>query len=103
LIRLEGGAFLIDTPGLREIRLWAEEASVESAFDEIAIAAAGCRFPDCSHKAEPGCAVLAAVESGEIEESRWRSYEKLTAEVRQMDKKAIRKLSRQMRQYKQTW
>jgi ribosome biogenesis GTPase / thiamine phosphate phosphatase len=103
LIRLPGGAFLIDTPGLREIQLWAEQESVESTFDEIATAAARCRFSDCGHKGEPGCAVLAAVEAGTIDEGRWRSFEKLTSEVRQLDKKAIRRMSREMRQYKQKW
>lgn len=103
LIPLPGGAFLIDTPGLREIQLWAGEDSVESTFDEIAQAATRCRFSDCSHKGEPGCAVAAAVESGEIDQGRWRNYEKLTSELRQMDKKALKRLSIQMRRNKQKW
>jgi ribosome biogenesis GTPase len=104
LIRLPNGALLIDTPGLREIQLWADETSVQDTFDEIAVAAASCRFSDCSHKGEPGCAVLAAVQSGEIDERRWRNYEKLTSEVRQLDKKALAKMTRQIRQhYRRKW
>jgi ribosome biogenesis GTPase len=62
LIALPTGAFLIDTPGLREVQLWAGEESVSAVFDDIAALAAGCRFVDCAHLSEPGCAVRASVD-----------------------------------------
>ena len=103
LIELPSGAFLIDTPGLREIQLWAGEESVEDTFEDIAAHATACRFRDCGHNGEPGCAVAIALQSGELDESRWRSYGKLTSEVRQLDKKALKKLHKDRHQYKQTW
>jgi ribosome biogenesis GTPase len=104
MIRLPSGAFLIDTPGLREIQLWVDEESVQSAFEDIAEAAAACRFSDCSHRTEPGCAVLAAVEAGRIDEKRWNNYEKLTSEAGKPDIRTMRKITKEMRRhYKQKW
>ena len=103
LIELPSGAFLIDTPGLREIQLWAGEESVEDTFDDIVARAAACRFRDCQHNGEPGCAVAMALKSRELNESRWRNYGKLSAEVRQVDKKTLKKLHKDRHQYKQTW
>lgn len=77
----EGGA-LIDTPGTRELQLWAGADSVEQAFDDIAAAAAECRFRDCSHKNEPGCAVQRAIRDGTLALERWESYGKLLREAR---------------------
>jgi ribosome biogenesis GTPase len=82
LISLPGGAALIDTPGMRELQLWASEESVDAVFDEIAEAAAGCRYRDCTHSGEPGCAVEEALRSGALTEDRLRSYRKLQAEAR---------------------
>jgi ribosome biogenesis GTPase len=73
---------MIDTPGMRELQLWAGRESLDSAFDEVAELAADCRFRDCTHAAEPGCAVRAAIETGALGEDRWRSYRKLLAEAR---------------------
>jgi len=81
LLPLPQGGALIDTPGMRELQLWAGQDSLDSAFAEIAALAAGCRFRDCSHVVELGCAVRAAVEAGELETSRWESYRKLRAEI----------------------
>lgn len=81
LVRLPSGALFIDTPGLRELALWADSGTVNSAFPEIEALAASCRFRDCTHSKEPGCAVRAAVESGEIEQSRYESYIDLQKEV----------------------
>ena len=66
LIPLPQGWVLIDTPGLREVQLWADEAAVANAFTEIEALASGCRFRDCTHTAEPGCAVRAAVDPGRL-------------------------------------
>jgi ribosome biogenesis GTPase / thiamine phosphate phosphatase len=82
LIPLALGGALIDTPGMRELQLWAGQESVETAFDEIARFAAECRYRDCSHSGEPGCAVAAAVEAGQVSPERWQSYGKLVAEAR---------------------
>lgn len=82
LMPLPGGGALIDTPGMRELQLWAGEESVTEVFDEIAAAAESCRFGDCRHAGEPGCAVEAAVRSGAISAERWGSYRKLIAEAR---------------------
>jgi ribosome biogenesis GTPase len=81
LIPLPVGGALIDTPGLRELQLWAGAESVEQTFDEIAAAGAGCRFRDCSHHGEPGCAVRRALDAGAIAPERWASYRKLRAEA----------------------
>lgn len=82
LIPLPGGGAVIDNPGMRELQLWAGEESLEEVFEEIAALAAQCRFLDCSHSSEPGCAVQAALERGELDSARWASYRKLEAELR---------------------
>lgn len=82
LLPLPGGGALIDTPGLRELQLWAGAESIEQTFDEVAAAAQACRFRDCSHTTEPGCAVRAALDSGVIAPERWQSYRKLLGEAR---------------------
>jgi ribosome biogenesis GTPase len=78
---LDGGALLIDTPGMREFGLIGTDDGVETNFAEIAALSGHCRFPDCSHLHEPGCAVLAALAAGEIEEDRYQSYLKLRKEA----------------------
>ncbi|GGZ32161.1 ribosome small subunit-dependent GTPase A [Streptomyces poonensis] len=80
LLALPGGGVLIDTPGLRGVGLWDAETGVGQVFAEIQELAADCRFHDCAHIAEPGCAVLAAVESGALPERRLDSYRKLLRE-----------------------
>jgi ribosome biogenesis GTPase len=82
LIRLPGNAWLIDTPGMRELGLLASETSVDLAFPEIAALAAQCRFGDCRHEQEPGCMVRQAIEEGTISADRWLSYAKLQREAR---------------------
>ncbi len=94
LLPLPGGGALIDTPGMRELQLWATEDAVDAAFEEIAALAARCRFPDCSHAAEPGCAVAAALEAGELSAQRWASYCKLRAEARYHEIRADPQLER---------
>lgn len=82
LTPLPAGGALIDTPGMRELQLWAGAGSVEQTFGEIAAASAACRFRDCSHGGEPGCAVREALDAGTIAPERWQSYRKLLAEAR---------------------
>lgn len=78
LVRLPGGGAVIDTPGMREFAL--DESDVEGAFEDIEALAASCRFANCAHGQEPGCAVRRAVESGAIERGRYENYQKLRRE-----------------------
>ncbi|MFI7412164.1 ribosome small subunit-dependent GTPase A [Streptomyces sp. NPDC049627] len=80
LLALPGGGVLIDTPGLRGVGLWDAGTGVGQVFSEIEELAEGCRFQDCAHDAEPGCAVLAAIDAGELPERRLDSYRKLMRE-----------------------
>lgn len=82
LMALPGGGWLIDTPGMRELGLWASQTSLNLTFPEIAASAEQCRFTDCRHNNEPGCAVRQAIEAGEISPDRWTSYAKLQREAR---------------------
>ncbi len=94
LVRLPGGALLIDTPGLRELGLWADDEGLDKTFGEIERLAARCRFPDCSHENEPGCAVRQAVEAGTVAAERWESYLKLRRELRFLELKKDEKTRR---------
>ncbi|WP_328421772.1 ribosome small subunit-dependent GTPase A [Streptomyces sp. NBC_00443] len=82
LLALPGGGVLIDTPGLRGVGLWDAEAGVGQVFSEIEELAGRCRFQDCAHESEPGCAVRSAVDAGELPERRLESYRKLMRENR---------------------
>ncbi len=73
MIELDG-VYLIDTPGMRELGMCDVEEAVDSTFEDIAELVSSCRFSDCGHKSEPGCAVKTALESGELSEERWRMY-----------------------------
>lgn len=81
LVSLPSGSCLIDTPGMREIRIWTAEESVQDAFEDIAKFSKRCRFSDCAHEQEPGCAVRKAVEEGEISAGRLERYKKLLKEA----------------------
>lgn len=80
MLRLPGGALLIDNPGIRELQPWDAEEGLEEAFPEIVELEARCRFADCRHDAEPQCAVRDALERGEVSKARLRSYRKLRDE-----------------------
>ena len=79
LVLLPGGGLVIDTPGLRELQFW--EGDVSAAFEDVEALAAECRFRDCAHTREPGCAVLRAVDEGTLELDRLRSWRKLQREL----------------------
>jgi ribosome biogenesis GTPase len=81
LFRLPGGGLVIDTPGLREIQLWAGEEALASGFPEIVALARGCRFRDCRHLEEPGCAASAAIEERRLDPRRLESFHKLRREA----------------------
>jgi ribosome biogenesis GTPase len=87
LIPLPGGGLLMDTPGLRELQLWGEESNVEGAFEDIEALARECRFRDCRHELEPGCAVRAALEEGTLDPERLRNFQKLQRELRFLAKR----------------
>jgi ribosome biogenesis GTPase len=81
LIRLPNGGMIIDTPGVREIQLWDGEEGIGQAFDDIEQLAQSCRFKDCEHKTEPGCAIKLALQDGTLELDRYQSYLTLQREV----------------------
>ena len=82
LHRLANGAWLMDTPGMRELQLVDATQGVDEVFDDVAALAASCRFADCKHGAEPGCAVQGALATGELDAARFKRYQKLLREER---------------------
>ncbi len=81
LVRLPGGALLIDTPGIRSLGVAGASEGIDRAFADIAALAASCRFSDCRHEAEPGCAVQAALADGTLSPERYASHRKLEREA----------------------
>jgi ribosome biogenesis GTPase len=81
LFRIPGGALLLDTPGMRELRIGALDGGIRETFGDIEECARACRFRDCRHEAEPGCAVLEAVDRGKLDPGRLASFRKLQAEA----------------------
>src|SRR5512147_418832 len=81
LVILPSGGILIDTPGMRELQMWEAEESVEEIFDDIDELAQDCRFRDCRHESEPGCAVRRAVEDGRLGDDRLEGYRRLQKEA----------------------
>jgi ribosome biogenesis GTPase / thiamine phosphate phosphatase len=81
LVLLPGGGIVIDTPGIREIGLWEAVEGVDQVFADVSEAAAGCRFSDCRHEREPGCAVVAALQAGTLTADRVTSWKKLQREL----------------------
>ncbi len=92
LVQLPGGALVIDTPGMREIQLWVAEEGLDEAFSDVTELFERCRFSDCGHESEPGCAVKEALADGTLSPERWESYLKLERELahleRRLDKRA---------------
>jgi hypothetical protein len=97
---LPGGSLLIDNPGVREIQLFGSEESLERTFEDVAALAAECRFSDCTHRSEPGCAVLAAVVEGSLSEERLESFRALQRELRYLQ---VRQDESAQRAQKQKW
>jgi ribosome biogenesis GTPase len=100
LFVLPGGALLIDNPGIRELQLWAEEAALQQSFDDITQLSEHCRYNDCAHAEEPGCAVTGAVESGELAAARLESFRELQKEIRYLQ---LRQDDSSQRVQKQKW
>ncbi|MFP7201974.1 ribosome small subunit-dependent GTPase A [Lysinibacillus halotolerans] len=87
LVFLSGCGCLIDTPGMRELQLWDQGESLASSFQDIEELSTSCRYRDCTHKKEPGCAVVQAIDNGDLEFSRLQSYFKLQKELAFMERK----------------
>jgi ribosome biogenesis GTPase / thiamine phosphate phosphatase len=81
LFEIANGALLIDTPGMRELQPWTDESGIGAAFEDIAGIAAGCRFADCTHEEEPGCAVREALAAGRLDRDRLENYRRLVREA----------------------
>jgi len=100
LIALPGGGLVIDTPGMRELQLWDGSEGLDEAFEDVAALAAECRFTDCQHGSEPGCAVRAALAAGSLPQERLESYGKLQRESERMERKRDARLQSE---YKKKW
>lgn len=87
LIVLETGGIVIDTPGMREIQLWDGNEGIKESFEDIETLAQNCKFNDCQHDSEPGCAVKEAIEQGDLPEKRLESYRKLERELLFIERK----------------
>lgn len=99
LLVTTSGALVIDNPGMRELQLWqADPEALDDTFADISRLAHRCRFRDCRHQGEPGCAVRTALETGELDEARWRSYQKLQREQAYAARQVDANLARQERQ-----
>jgi ribosome biogenesis GTPase len=101
LVELTSGTLLIDTPGMRELVPWIDGAAVAAAFDDIAKLAPCCRFADCAHREEPGCAVLEAVARGELDVERLDHYQKLLREAYEERKRDTAAAAEEKRRWKQ--
>jgi ribosome biogenesis GTPase len=93
LIVLQDGGIVIDTPGMREIQVWGEQQGLKQVFDDIEGLAAECRFRDCNHQKEPGCAVREAIDSGLLDTGRFQSYLKLKKEHEYLAARQVMKAS----------
>ncbi|CAO1611349.1 putative ribosome biogenesis GTPase RsgA (fragment) [Brochothrix thermosphacta] len=83
-----GDAWIIDTPGMRELQLWADSESLDTTFTDIKELTANCHFNNCTHNNEPGCAVTAALTDGTLSTQRWAEYTKLQKELAYLERKA---------------
>ena len=92
---LAGGGIVIDTPGMRELQLWQSETGVAEVFDDVLALAEHCKFRNCNHRGEPGCAVEAAILAGTLKAERLESYRKLQAELRFQERKADPQVARE--------
>ena len=97
LLRLSSGVMIIDTPGMRELGMWGVTEGLEEAFSDIEKYLGKCRFRDCRHESEPGCAIRQAIDSGELDAARWESYRNLQSEAKYADDKQA--LLRQKQQW----
>ena len=97
LIQLPTGALVIDTPGIRELQLWVADDGIDEAFEDVSDLFAQCRFSDCAHDQEPGCAVRAALADGTLPVERWDSYLKLQGELEHLERKLDKRAASEAR------
>jgi ribosome biogenesis GTPase / thiamine phosphate phosphatase len=97
LVAVPGGGVIIDTPGLRELQLWETDEGLDQAFVDVADLILQCRFADCEHRTEPGCAIKAALADGSLSAERWESYLKLQRELARLERKLDPKLRSEQR------
>lgn len=91
LVLLPGSGLLVDNPGMREVHLWIADQGLDETFEDVVELAAGCRFTDCRHESEPGCAVRAAVEDGRLDPERLRGYLALRRELEELEERLVRR------------
>lgn len=106
LLRLDSGVLIIDTPGMRELGMWNTADGIVDAFSDVEAYLGKCRFSDCRHDREPGCAIRQAIAAGELDEKRWENYRKLKTESEDREdlrrrkqewSKGVAKVTRQQR------
>jgi ribosome biogenesis GTPase len=88
LVLLPNGGIVIDTPGMRELGMWDVSEGIEKSFSDVEAYLGKCRFRNCTHTSEPGCAIYAAIERGELSSKRWESYRKIKTEAIFTDNKS---------------
>ncbi|HET7658676.1 MAG TPA: ribosome small subunit-dependent GTPase A [Bacillales bacterium] len=98
MVLLPEGGIVIDTPGMRELQLWDTDEGLGYSFSDVEELAAECKFRDCKHEGEPGCAVQVAIESGELEQSRFENYLKLQKEMAFLERKTNKRLQKEERE-----
>jgi ribosome biogenesis GTPase len=98
-VLLPSGGLVIDTPGMRELQLWEADEGLEEAFEDVAELAAQCRFSDCAHETEPGCAIRAALEDGTLAHDRWDSYLKLQRELEHLERRLDKRAQAEQRRH----
>jgi ribosome biogenesis GTPase len=97
LVLLPGGGLVLDTPGMRELQLWESSDGLAETFADVEELATQCRFSDCAHKTEPGCAVRAAIDDGTLPFARWSSYKKLQRELAHLERRLDKRLQAEER------
>jgi ribosome biogenesis GTPase / thiamine phosphate phosphatase len=97
LVPLPDGGVLLDTPGMRELQLWTADSGLDETFTDVTSLMAQCRFNDCSHNGEPGCAVRAALQGGSLDPERLASYEKLQRELHRLEVRLDKRLQSEER------
>jgi ribosome biogenesis GTPase len=97
LVLLPAGGLVLDSPGMRELQLWESSDGLSETFGDVEALAVECRFSDCGHLTEPGCAVQAAIESGTLSFDRWTSYKKLQRELAHLERRLDKRLQAEER------
>jgi ribosome biogenesis GTPase / thiamine phosphate phosphatase len=91
LVILPGGALVVDNPGMRELQLWLAPDGLDEAFDDVIELETQCKFSDCRHEGEPGCAIQEALADGRLDPERWRSYRELQKELAELEDRLARR------------